>query len=120
MNTLQDYRSIATQLHGEQKYNEYPYSFHLACVEMVARQYSFLLPEKSDWPLQVRIAAWFHDVLEDCPWVSVDTLHQLELPPSAIELVKAVTDGPGTNRSEKKQAMFVACAGNLPATFLKL
>jgi hypothetical protein len=120
MKTLPEFRSIATDLHRGHKYGKYQYSYHLAMVEMVARQYSYQLPER--FPVEVMyIACWFHDVREDC--LEIDhpqKLHDLGLPIVSVDLVEAVTDGTGATRSEKKQAMLAKCKGNLLRTFLKL
>jgi (p)ppGpp synthase/HD superfamily hydrolase len=87
-------RQFAIKRHGEQKYGELPYIFHLDMV------YQIVLDAKLDEDYQ--IAAYLHDVLED-----TNTTKE-ELTSLFGERVTALVDsvtGHGKTRKEKKQVM---------------
>jgi (p)ppGpp synthase/HD superfamily hydrolase len=87
-------RQFAIERHGEQKYGELPYIYHLDMV------YQIVLDAKLDEDYQ--IAAYLHDILED----TNTTKEELTLlfGERIARLVDSVT-GHGETRKEKKQVM---------------
>lgn len=91
---IQKARKFAIERHGEQKYGEYPYVYHLDMVYEVV--VSIALEE------DYQMAAYLHDVLEDTD-TSKEELESI-FGVRVTELVFAVT-GVGENRKEKKASM---------------
>lgn len=89
-------RQFAIERHGNQKYGDLPYIYHLDMV------YQIVLDAKLDEDYQ--IAAYLHDVLED----TATTKEELELlfGKRVTQLVNSVT-GVGETRKEKKQSMLI-------------
>jgi (p)ppGpp synthase/HD superfamily hydrolase len=86
-------RAFAIQAHGSQKYGPHPYICHLDQVHQIIHN---CYPTDFD----LLDASYLHDVLEDT------SITQLELAkvfgPRISSLVYAVTDCPGSSRSERK------------------
>lgn len=84
-------RAFATERHAGQEYGGSPYTVHLEAVAREAKVY--------DLPLDVVVAAWLHDTLED----TVTTYDELVMlfGKSTARLVESVTDEPGKNRKER-------------------
>ena len=87
-------RAYALEKHGDQKYGDLPYEYHL-------RQVVELLSEHSD---VVRAAAWLHDVVED---TDADLFEIRKLfGGNVARIVDICTDPPGANRKERKQGAY--------------
>lgn len=83
-------RRFALIAHGDQKYGDRPYSFHLdSVVELLA-------PFGDD----ARVVGYLHDVVEDTP-VTLETI-RAEFGDSVARCVALLTDQPGANRAERK------------------
>ncbi len=106
---LIDVREYAKYLHRKQKYDQYPYSFHLQSVELVARCFKDLIADVID-PDLVYKAAWLHDSIEDTD-VTVRGLLDEGIEPEVVSMVWRVTDGKGKNREERRLAMYEKCGG---------
>lgn len=91
-------RDFAIMAHGDQRYDAHPYVFHLDAVAELLAPYGE----------QAMIVGYLHDVLEDTP-VSFDTL-AAEFGPLVATCVAYVTDPPGKNRAERKQAVHAKLA----------
>lgn len=83
-------KEFAIKHHGEQKYGDRPYSFHLDQVV------SYLVP----YGETAQVIGYLHDVVED----TAVTLAQVELEFGATvaSCVAILTDEPGANRKERK------------------
>lgn len=84
-------KSFAIKAHGDQRYGNHSYSYHLEQVVSNAKQYT-------DDPY-VLAAAWLHDTIED---TDVDFYNVFENFGRRISrLVFSVTNEPGVNRKER-------------------
>lgn len=101
---------FAAEKHANQFYDEHPYSFHLAMTAGVAKDH--------DLSLEVIIACWLHDTIEDCR-VSFHELKEL-FGDAVAELVYCVTDELGRNRKERKAKTYPKILANEKALQLKL
>jgi (p)ppGpp synthase/HD superfamily hydrolase len=109
---LEATRIWCAKAHGEQKYNEHPYSFHLQNVEDVALRFGF---EDST----LRKACWTHDVLEDTTFSEKD-LRDAGFDAAVIALAQAVTDEPGETRHERKLKTYPKIKATPQAVLVKL
>ncbi len=100
MNALEKARLYASAAHAGQKYGRKQFTYHLRCVELVAREF--------DLSEEVRIAAWLHDIIEDTP-VTYTDIREL-FGKFIAELVYAVTDELGRNRAERKRKTLLKVA----------
>lgn len=102
--TTDNARAFAIGAHGLQKYGDKPYVFHLdqSVVEVnhILELPAFRFHDKN----LLRCATYLHDVVEDAD-IDADFL-AFNFGTPLAELVFAVTDGAGANRTEKKKAMF--------------
>ena len=101
MNSLvQRARVMALEAHGDQRYGDIPYEYHLREVAGIVR------PPLSpfDGDDIVIAAAWLHDAVEDTDLTLNDI--RKELGGKVARLVDCVTDEPGNNRSERKAGMY--------------
>lgn len=89
-------RRFAVRAHGEQKYGDNPYSYHLSLVEDVLTDFHYAT---DTW----RAAAWLHDVVEDTEW-GIEYIHDL-FGGDVAALVWAVT-GIGKNRKERNANIY--------------
>jgi guanosine-3',5'-bis(diphosphate) 3'-pyrophosphohydrolase len=90
LDALTHARSFAVAAHGDQKYGDHPYSFHLdAVVELLAA-----------FGKQAQIVGYLHDVVEDTG-VSLQAVRQ-EFGECVADCVALVTDEPGANCKESK------------------
>jgi (p)ppGpp synthase/HD superfamily hydrolase len=105
-------KDYAIKAHKDQRYGEYPYSYHL---NMVVNNLVTLWPDVSQ---DVIVAAWLHDVVEDCS-KPIDEIEALFGPYVAV-LVGLVTDCDGANRKERHEKTYPRIAGNLDACKIKL
>lgn len=80
---LEEAELVATLAHGNQRYGEYPYVWHLGAVERVLRRFGVT-------DIEMLQAAWLHDVLEDTYLTGDDLLETFS--DRVVELVRAVTN----------------------------
>jgi (p)ppGpp synthase/HD superfamily hydrolase len=112
-----------------------PYRFHLEMVDTVAEQFEHLLDDKLDYftgedittnrdnPISLRkvcrIATYGHDLIEDTRTSYNDVKNQLGQ--EVAEVVYALTNEKGKNRSERANDKYYEGIRNTPgATFVKL
>lgn len=77
----------------QQMYGARPYTHHLQAVEELLRRWGV---DEED----MLIAAWLHDIVEDCPEISLKHIEEM-FGPRVAELVDAVTNEPGPNRAAR-------------------
>ncbi|MCM8595789.1 HD domain-containing protein [Accumulibacter sp.] len=96
---LDDARSFALAAHGEQKYGDRPYAWHLEAVVDLLAPYG----------VEAQILGYLHDVVEDTPV----TEHEIRerFGPLVAECVGLLTDPPGTTRAERKAGTYARLAG---------
>jgi (p)ppGpp synthase/HD superfamily hydrolase len=105
-------------------YDKYlPYEFHLRMVVYVAQQNLELVPDRNDgfrtFRESVVLAAWGHDLIEDCR-VSYNDVKE-KLGQEAADIVYAVTNEKGKNRKERANEKYYEGIRNTPgAVFVKL
>lgn len=112
-----------------------PYEFHLRMVNNVAKEFSTLLDDTKDYftgesyrgPKQDQVtlreacllATWGHDLIEDCRVSYNDVKNHLG--EEAAEIVYALTNEKGKNRSERANNAYYEGIKNTPgAVFVKL
>jgi (p)ppGpp synthase/HD superfamily hydrolase len=83
-------KEFAIKWHGDQKYGDQPYFFHLNQVASLLRSYGET----------AQVIAYLHDVVEDTG-VSLDEL-QREFGQLVASCVSILTDEPGATRQERK------------------
>ncbi|MBV1928247.1 MAG: hypothetical protein KUG81_01885 [Gammaproteobacteria bacterium] len=84
---------MAIEAHGNQKYGDEPYDYHLANVATGARNIVKTMAGSIDTPefiLQVRATGWLHDVLEDTEKTAKDLL-DAGVPSTVVEAVVLLT-----------------------------
>ena len=84
-------RAFAINAHGDQKYGDDPYVFHLDAVADACKSFGET----------AQVIAYLHDVVEDTP-VSLDQVRE-EFGELVAQCVALVTDSPGANRAERKK-----------------
>jgi (p)ppGpp synthase/HD superfamily hydrolase len=90
LDALTHARSFAVAAHGDQRYGDHPYSFHLdAVVDLLAA-----------FGEQAQIVGYLHDVVEDTA-VPLQTVRQ-QFGDRVADCVALVTDETGANRNERK------------------
>lgn len=107
MRTVSDAKAFANNAHGDQRYGENTYLFHLESVALVLEAYGHI-----SYSLQA--AAYLHDTLEDTPTKYADL--KSKFGHNVAELVYAVTDELGRNRKERHEKTYPkikACPGAL-------
>ena len=105
-------RALALRCHGDQRYGEHPYSYHLEQVAAVLTRFGLGTPE-------LLAAAWLHDVLEDTDANAAD-IAAAGIPARVVALVEAVTDEPGATRDERKAKTYPKTAALRDAVAIKL
>ena len=107
---IEDFRSFAIRLHGDQRYGDFPYPFHLAHVEetLVANGYD---------DFKYRASGWLHDVLEDCD-MSINRL--AECFGSEIAAMVFACTGEGANRKERNASVYKKLAALPSAAPIKV
>jgi guanosine-3',5'-bis(diphosphate) 3'-pyrophosphohydrolase len=108
--TLEEVKMFAIRFHGLQDYDGFPYHKHLIDVESLVLRFS------NDFDLH--IAAWLHDILEDCP-VSYNDIKS-KFGERVAEIVYAVTDELGRNRKERKEKTYPKIKSNNDAVLIKI
>ena len=102
---------FAFKRHGDQKYGELPYRFHLEAVVAVLKDFG-------NFDDVVLSAAWLHDVLEDTPTTYAELYEVFGL--QIAMLVELVTDRSGKNRAERHARTYPGIALDPKAITLKL
>ena len=87
-------RSFAIAAHGDQRYGDHPYSYHLHTVAELARPFGD----------EACAIAYLHDVVEDTQ-VTIDQVKN-EFGELISNCVAILTDEPGANRKERKQKTY--------------
>jgi (p)ppGpp synthase/HD superfamily hydrolase len=83
-------RGFAIDAHGDQKYGDHPYSYHLEQVASLCAPFG----------LMAETLAWLHDVAEDTD-VPLEAI-RAQFGDRVAEGVALLTDEPGVNRRERK------------------
>lgn len=113
-----DMIAFASEHHKNQTYSwDRPYTFHLRAVRDTVYRFMPFLP----YGVQVEhvvLAAWAHDLIEDCGVTREDLTERYGQEVS--DLVWYVTDEPGKNRKERHAATFGKTRQHVGAVFLKL
>ena len=107
-------RWFAIAKHAGQKYGQHPYSYHLddAVNELIDHVLDLPALKFYDHDLII-CATYLHDVLEDTSTTSEEMFGLFDR--RIVELVQAVTDGPGKNRAERKKGVYAAIRTKGPA-----
>lgn len=100
--------------------NGVPYGLHLTMVACTAKKYMHLLPDNDRiFEEDIMLAAWGHDLIEDCRRTYNDVKEQLGY--QAAEIIYAVTNGKGKNRAERaSEEHYAAMRDCFGAVFIKL
>lgn len=99
-------------LKRQQLYQNLPYTHHLQAVADEVVRY---VPDNDD----LEVAAWLHDVVEDCPGVKVKTIEE-HFGATVAMLVNAVTNEEGPNRRTRHALTYPKIRGTPDAVILKL
>lgn len=110
---LSEARGWCQRAHGDQKYGDHPYSFHLDAVENVAVRFGFQDDEV------VRMSCQTHDLKED-RGVTREQLLAAGFPTEVADITDAVTDEEGATRDEKKAKTLPKIAKIRKAILVKL
>lgn len=99
--------------------DELPYCIHLSMVAHVAERFAYLLPLTEEKMKSVILAAWGHDLIEDCR-VTYNDVKEV-LGEYATEIIYAVTNEKGRNRGERGSIHhYQEMRKNPAAVFVKL
>ncbi|MEG5236934.1 HD domain-containing protein [Microcoleus sp. AT9b-C3] len=112
MNITDTAKEFAIAKHGNQKYGEHPYSYHLAQVSQVLSEFGYGGDEA------IAAAGLLHDTLEDTP-----TTYEMlvsEFGKETADIVWAVTSEPGENRVERFRKTALKIQSNKKALIVKL
>jgi len=112
MNITDTAKEFAIAQHGNQKYGEHPYSYHLAQVFQVLAEFGYAGDEV------IAAAGWLHDTLEDTP-----TTYEMlisEVGKETADIVWAVTSEPGENRVDRFRKTALKIQFNKKALIVKL
>ena len=107
-------KELAIRLHGQQRYGDEPYEYHLRWVYATVLKFQ---RSGIDNDL-VAAAAWVHDTLEDTG--TQKDFVSAELGADIADLVWRVTDEPGETRKERKTKTYAKIRERREAVFLKL
>ena len=105
-------QQFAIYKHGNQKYGEHPYSYHLNYVVNILTEYGYAEDDA------IISAGWLHDTIED-----TDTTHAmlvLEFNQEIADIVWAVSSEPGKNRQAKFRNTAPKIISNKKALIVKL
>ena len=112
MNISNQAREFAIIRHGNQKYGDRPYSYHLALVSQVLSDFGYAADEA------IAAAGWLHDTLED-----TETEYEVlvsEFGKETADIVWAVTNEPGGNRVDRFRKTALKIQSSKKALILKL
>lgn len=84
---------FAIASHGDQKYGDIPYYWHLNHAHSVAIRFGYINDP------EIRASIWLHDVVEDCEDITLDTV-EANFGKTIRDIVDAVTDRPGETKEE--------------------
>lgn len=102
---------FALKMHGDQKYGNKPYAYHLRAVVEVLRRFGHEDPT-------LIAAAWLHDVLEDTDVTSEELSR--EFGSAVVDCVERVTTEPGESRKERFRATYPKIRASAHALTVKL
>lgn len=102
---------FAIEAHGNQKYGDKPYYYHLRAV--VSTMQAFTI-----WDKDLLAAGYLHDVLEDTNLTYEDLADHFN--PKICSIVDACTDGAGGNRKERKERPYTLIPGVPGAVQVKI
>lgn len=105
-------QAFAVDNHAGQRYGTLPYAIHLVSVDEVVIDFF------GSNALDLRAAAWLHDVLEDTA-VSYNDVRKVA-GEEVADIVYLLTDEKGKNRAERKSRTLPAIAGSFEATCIKI
>jgi guanosine-3',5'-bis(diphosphate) 3'-pyrophosphohydrolase len=105
-----DARRFAEEAHGDQRYGDKPYGYHLRAVRGVLVECGY-----TEGPLV--LAAWLHDVIEDTPTTREEVAARFGA--DVASLVWAVT-GRGPDRAARNHDAYAKIRAHPPAAILKL
>lgn len=91
-------RAFAVAAHGDQKYGDHPYAYHLDAVAGIAEPYGE----------DAVTVAYLHDIVEDTPVAVADV--ESRFGPHVAACVALLTDEPGDNRKERKARTYAKLA----------
>ena len=107
---------FAQRAHMAQMYDQYPYFKHLENVYNVLLRFGFKEENLED--LDILIASWLHDVMEDTARSYSDV--KKEFGQNVAEIVYCLTDELGRNRKEKKEKTYPKIRSNSKSIILKV
>lgn len=102
---------LGAALHGDQRYGDEPYQYHLRKVMELAVFYKHT-------DTTTLGACALHDVLEDTKYTAEDL--RMFVKSEIIDVVEKVTDSPGKNRRERKAGMYQKIKGCNTAKAVKV
>jgi len=106
---------LATEKHSGQKYGDFDYTHHLACVEKIVRRY---WDDTNNIGKDLIVSAWLHDLIEDTK-TSYEDIKNI-FGKDIAELVYSVTNELGRNRQEKAKKTYPKIKKHPFAVYLKL
>ena len=104
-------RKFAIEKHGNQKYGDHPYVYHLDSVLSVLKEFGIDDNE-------ILISAILHDTLEDTD--TTDQEISSFFGESVLNIVRCVTNESGKNRKERIKKTYEKIKNNYKATILKI
>jgi (p)ppGpp synthase/HD superfamily hydrolase len=111
-----DARAFAIKSHGDQKYGISPYEIHLGNVISVLMKFNVDL--SNAYNLNLLVAAWLHDVLEDTEITRAELEEKFGT--VVAEIVYTLSDDKGSSREERKASFYKKIAKNEDAIIVKL
>jgi (p)ppGpp synthase/HD superfamily hydrolase len=111
--TLQAGRAWCVAMHGNQKFDGKPYSFHLDGVADILIEFGVATYKN-------KLAAYSHDVFEDVAHVTPVHMQSQRFPKNSIRWAWLLTDPSGKNRAERKRKLYLKLAGELEPLLIKL
>ncbi|MCY7385813.1 MAG: HD domain-containing protein [Microcoleus sp. CAN_BIN18] len=112
MNITDAAKEFAIAKHAHQKYGDRPYSYHLAQVSQVLKEFGYLGDEA------IAAAAWLHDTVEDTEATYEELVSEFGVEIS--DIVFAVTSEPGENRVDRFRKTAPKIQSNQKALIVKL
>jgi guanosine-3',5'-bis(diphosphate) 3'-pyrophosphohydrolase len=116
INAIVTAREFAVRAHGGQKYGDQPYVVHLDEVAEIALQAALGLERDMVVVASVVTIAYLHDVLEDTNVLQDEISRKFGAPAAAC--AELLSDPPGKNRKERKEALYARLAILDPAGFI--
>ena len=108
--------AYAQQKHMAQTYDQFPYFKHLENVYNVLIKFNFKEDNPED--LEILIASWLHDSIEDTA-TSYNDIKQV-FGVNVAEIVYCMTDELGRNRKEKKAKTYPKIRSNSKSIIIKV